>query len=677
MATKQATKQKADDKSPIINTDDPRWGGFGYEPSQQAREIVTRCYERYTELKTMRDGRFRYFNDMTLLELIDEASKRFNLYLRPQQDPEEWESRYVNPTIRNKTIAILARLASQRMKRFWFGVDNENKWKARIARVLDDAAAYKNADDQQFFFEMLTAIVTPKVISYEGFKAPQIKYYDIDGLDMSDPSNPNIKFTIKTKKDWNDVFSQIVPCEDFYPGNLRVHTVADQRMKDCGWESFMDKAEFDAEFSKYPNAQYVRNAAEMKQNPFFKEFLPGNLKDNQVWVFRYFKRPTNTPDQMVIMANGMLLTPEISPLPWNHKLKAKGLPFWDAGFEPYAADFYYDMPLAIKLLSDSDTTDDTMRMAINQLWLALNPPIITDDPENIEDKSLGPGVVYEVSNIDGTREMRLQGPNAQTANYLKMLASNMNLSSIDNISQGISGTANPTATEVDASQQAAMELLSLFLRFMEWAMIEKGTLRMSNQQQFYPLPLGSTDGKPEYRKFTVDNVPKILDGKTGSVKLTFVANKAALPPTPVLNPEQRIRLAENYGEDFDEIVVRQSPSNPQMEEVWVTAKFMRDFTAGCRIIPNSSVKISDISKKNSWTQFMNTIITAFPGLFDPKKLAGKTAEIYEQDAEELMLDQNQKPAGPQAPPGMEGLNAGLEQPNAQPTKPQLIPQTMR
>ena len=74
---------------------------------------------------------------------------------------------------------------------------------------------------------------------------------------------------------------------------------------------------------------------------------------------------------------------------------------------------------------------------------------------------------------------------------------------------------------------------------------------------------------------------------------------------------------------------------------------------------------------------MNTIITAFPGLFDPKKLAGKTAEIYEQDAEELMLDQNQKPAGPQAPPGMEGLNAGLEQPNAQPTKPQLIPQTMR
>lgn len=633
-----------------------------YLPNLRQQAILNKGWTRYTEMKDARDQKFRYFNDRGLIELINEAQERFNLYLRPRQDPEEWQTRYVNPITRNKVIAICARLASQRMKRSWFGRTEDNKWKARVCRVMDENAAYLNNEDMASFFRMLSAVVKGKVVVYEGYSAPVVEMYDITKYD---PATGDIQFNIKKLRNHNDVINQIVPLEDFYPGNLRARNIADPKMKDCGWGTAMDIADFQAEFYKYPNCKYVKSGGEARTMPQFKDYLPTSLKANQVFVWRYFKKPTNTPDTMVIMANGVLLTPEVSPLPYNHKTKSRGLPFWDAGLEPYDEEFFYCMPLPIKLKGDSDVSDAVIRMTIDLLYLALDAPILSQDAENIEDKTLGPGVVWDVTDVEGTKRMDIKGPNGDNFAMLKLLANNMNLGSIDDVQQGVSNQGNPTATEVDAAVEGASQLIELFKQFMEWGVREQGVLQMSNQLQFYPVPLGMENGKPKYRTLRVDNVPKVSDGKIGSVKLTFVGTKSELPPTPPLNPEQQQRLAEQWGEDFDQIVVRNSPRNKNLEEVWVTAAYLKDFDAGCTIVPNSSVKQSEAKKKSDEERYQQHVLTFYPDLVDRQKLLRVYNEINEHDPDEALLEQPQGAPGAQNDPLQAGLG-GAGQPEQVP-----------
>lgn len=662
---KQKTKQApGESKSPIINDSD-----IGQQPvvvapiSALARENRKRAYTRFTEMKSQRDQSFHWFNNRKLLDVIDECTKRFGIFLRPREGVEDWQTHYVGADTRNKIIAILARIASKRMKRSWYGENNDDKWKARVCRVLDEAAAYLNQDDKQIFFEMLSAFVKGTVVGYEGFMAPVVQYYDITSYD---PSTGEVKFDLKKKREWNDVFGQIIPLEDFYPGNMRVTEIngpIGRRMNDCCWETYMSWDEFQAEFSKYPNAKYVRPGGEAKEMPEFKDFCPPGLKPNGVHLLRYFKRPTNTPDCMYIQANGQPLTPDVSPLPWNHKKKGRGLPFWVGGGEPYDEEFFYRMPVPMKLKGDTDMKDSVMRMSIDQLWLALNKPTLSNDPEDIEDKGLYPGVVWEVTDPDGTKQMDMKGPDIQATNFVKLFSGNIDLSTVNNNSQGMADTSgNPTATEISAAQQGAMDIMNLLLTFKEWAEIEKGTLRMSNMQQFYPVPIGLDEntGKPKYREVRVDGVPKILDGKTGSVKITFVPSRSDLPPMPAMTPQQRATLAETYGGDFDQIVVKTNPANPNIEEVYMTADYIKDFSAGCRIVPNSSVKDSDALRRAQEDAYVDKIAAYFPDLVDRMKLFKQYNEVYDRDAEEIMVDQTQQK--PSAPPGMGGVADGLDMP---------------
>lgn len=654
-------KVKKEAESPVITSamqPSPKPAETGYLPSSAQQDIINKLWTRFVEMRDMRDQPFRFFNDRTLIEILDEAQERFNLYLRPREDPEEWQTRYVNPITRNKVIAICARLAGQRMKRSWFGTTEDNKWKARVCKVLDENAAYINNEDMAAFFRMLSAVVKGKVVVYEGYSSPIVEMYEITSYD---PATGDIKFKINKVRDHNDVINQIVPLEDFYPGNLRARSVNDPKMKDCGWGTRMSIEDFQAEFYKYPNCKYVKRGGEARTMPQYKNFLPTGLLDNEVFVWRYFKKPTNTPDTMGILANGVLMTPDVSPLPWNHKKKRRGLPFWDAGMEPYDEEFFYCMPMPIKLKGDSDVTDAVMRMQIDLLYLLLNPPILSEEAENIEDKRMGPGVVWDVTSVEGTKSLEMKGPAGDSFNMLKVLANNMNLSTIDNVQQGIGNQGNPTATEVDAAVEGASQLLDLFKQFMEWGSREQGVLQISNQLQFYPVPLGLDDNKkPKYRTLRVDNVPKIMDGKIGSVKLTFVSTKSDLPPTPPLSDEQRQRFVEQWGEDFDQIVCRQSPNNKNLEEVWMTAAYMKDFDAGCTIVPNSSVKQSEAMKRAMEERYQQHVLTFYPDLVDRSKLYRTYAEINEHDPDEVMLEQPANPQNGTVPSGLpQGLDSGL------------------
>lgn len=628
--------------------------------SDRKREIVKETYARYNEMKDARNKRHRYFNDRTLVELIDDSTKRFNLFQRPRSHAEDWQTTYVGAQTRNKVMAILARIAAQRMKRSYYGVPEDNKWKARICRAMDEWAAYKNGDDMQSFFEMLSAATKGTVVGYESYHAPMTKYYDVTGYE---PSTGEIKFEEKSRREFNDVFGEIVPLEEFYPGSLRtIHINGPKGMMDAGRERFVSHAEFQKMWGKYPDAHLVKPGGEARANPFFKEFIPGECAEDEVWIFEYYKRPGHTPDAMNIMANGILLTPEVSPLPWNHKTQERGLPFWVGGMEPYAEDFFYRMPIPIKLKGDQDGQDSVMRMSVDILHLFLNKPIITNDPEDIEEKTLAPGVVFEVDDpATGYREMNIGGPGQEAQNFLRIFANNISLSSVDNVTQGSAGS-EATATEIDAAQQGALELLTLFNSFMEWATVEKGQLRIANQIQFYPMAIGKEDdGAPKFRKLRVDNVPRILSGRNGSVCLYFVATKSSLPGGAVdLTDLQKSQLAEMYGDDFDEIVVKVDDNDPELEHVYVTAKFMRGFTAGVRAIANSSVKMSENYIRAHEKEFQTWAIANFGDMLDRGKMFRSFAESYDKDPDELLIDQSQMQGGAEAEQDPEMAALGID-----------------
>ena len=104
--------------------------------SAKERDIVERVKFRFQRIRGQRDKTFSLFNERSLRQYIDDCQKRFNSYIEPREDADDWTAKVFSPDTRNKTIAILAKLASQRTKVNFFGKEKDDKIRAKIIKAL-------------------------------------------------------------------------------------------------------------------------------------------------------------------------------------------------------------------------------------------------------------------------------------------------------------------------------------------------------------------------------------------------------------------------------------------------------------------------------------------------------------------------------------------------------------
>lgn len=646
-----------------------------YQPSDKEMEVISAIWTKWLRARAQREQQYRHFNDRSLREYVSDSVDRWNGYVPPRQDPAaDWGAKVFDNVTRNKVISIMAQVTAEQTKAEFFATldgDEGDRRAAELMKHLHDYTWYKNKDDEQQFYTVLEANVKGTAVGYEGYKLDRRTIKEIDNYN---PDTGEISFHESTIEDYNDVYGEIIPLLDFYPGNIFVRDM--QKQPYVIWRTVMDWDVFQAEFEHYDNAKNVLPASSMTMNQAAGEatqmtredrsmimnetYVSQNLLPNQVEVLRYFDKWN---DEFHITANNTLLTKTTSPLPWDHK----NYPFWKTVYEPFETAFFYGKSLPDKLKYDQDVLNSLYEMMLDQSYLSINPPILTQGVEGIRDEFLYPGRRIQVEDVTQTREMNISAPGNAHFQMIQMVKTNIDKSSYDNALSGLSGT-RITAFQVGIAKEQAQKILAVFLRTLEWGVRDKMDLRIKNILQFYRLPMKiakiAGEDKVQYRQIILQN-SILADGTKGKQVVNIVNGPGDLPTQQSLNDKELGHL--NRGEN--------------VALSYVTTEMLKSIDLTFRIIPNSSLQMSEALKRALELDYQQKANLLYGDLLNRDEAFREFNEAFDKDPMKMtnqgqsMMQPGQPGQPGQAPPSAPpGANPGAVPPGGiQPAQQGAVP----
>jgi len=196
--------------------------------------------------------------------------------------------------------------------------------------------------------------------------------------ELKDKGKPLTKKVMVTKYD-NPAIIHPSLFEIYIDPDARVLRGPAYEAKDICWEQLPSLDQFQNEFENSKDPYIIKENVKKVQNvqdtitsyttsqPFFQ--VPATISKNKVRLLRYWNKIT---DKYMIIANDILI--RNGPMPYNH-MGRKELPFalhkaFDWPHQLYGMGFP-------RMLESTQAEDETLRnMALNQLKLILNPPIV-------------------------------------------------------------------------------------------------------------------------------------------------------------------------------------------------------------------------------------------------------------------------------------------------------------
>jgi hypothetical protein len=611
-----------------------------YTPSDGEKEIINRVWTNFSSAKLMRQQTYRHFNDRSFETYVNDSMDRWNGYMEPRTDPAaDWGAKVFDPMTRNKTVGIIAQVTAERTKAEFFAQNTEDlndKQAARICKNFDDHAAYKNRDIVQQFMIALEASTKGTCVDYESYRMDKRTIKEITDYD---PTTGEVKYDEKEVTDWNDVYSDIIPLFDIYFGNVYERDV--QKQPYIVWRSVLNRSDLEKEFGSFRNFDKIQGGGDTTSDDMYKNWISDDIDDEEYEVIRYFDR---WEDEMDIVVNGVLITPLISPFPWNHKK----YPFAITVFERFDSSFIYGKSLPDKLKADQDTINVLWRMMLDQQYLSINKPIFTTSQDALKDTFIFPGRKVFVDSLDSAREFNISPPDASSFNMIKLIKDSMDRTSIDDATQGVSGS-NSTAFEVSVAKESAAKLLALFLFSLEDGMWQKINLRLKNQFQFYQMAevksLLSENEYNFYNELRRIVIPKttLADGTTGTQVISVVPDQASFPSQKVLDIRENKLAEQGQNTAF----------------TYVTVDWLNNLDVLVHIIPNSSIKMSEALTRALEVDFQTNVGKMYSDIANREEMFKEFAEVYGKDPQKLMNGQQAQPVNPDGSP----IEPGGVQPN--------------
>jgi len=558
--------------------------------SDERRDIASKTIARFYDLRTLRSQKFEFIRNRTPLEYFEDSVMRVSQFREKPAWKKWWQSNLASPTPRNKLIGILSKLAANYMMpttQIEGGVNLVNRKKEQVSNAILKDSLIKGREDRQFILEMYEAMAKGTVIGFEGWKRDRrIQRIVID----EDPETGEIKSKEEEIDKWNDVYGEIVPVEDIYFGDWFVNDVQD--MDDIAWRTILKEDNFKSEFGSYTDADLVipgnlTLTINEEKTIFYQR--SEDIKEDEIEIIRYFNQKT---DEYIMIANGIWINPMkddvVSPLPWNHKR----LPFWLAKFEILDSKFILGKSIADKMISDIDTEDKLFNNILDRLYMALKAPIVIQGTHtSLTETYLEPDNVIEMDEEGGkATRLDLGEPGTGSYNMLQILQARINQSSIDPEQLGASAGKAKTATEVSIEREGALQLVSLFVKLMEFGQRDKYNLRLYNMYQFYTLPSNKKDKRGRFKVIELRD-ELLSDGTIGTQEISFV-NKV------------------NQNEVEQE--AKETPGN--ISKIQITNAFLRDTKANIVITPKSSLATLESEAINKEVQFQKMVFALYPDL---------------------------------------------------------------
>lgn len=603
-----------------------------YKPSKKEKEVVDATFKKFRFSADIRDQRFNNFDGLNLVEYISESYRRTTTNVDIRPDSEDWQSVIHDPFTRNKVNAVLGKIISVLPIAEITPRGDEDIRKGIILTNLYEYS--EDVDDYEEFLAtyLYEAIVKGTAIAYEGHDKKVQKVRDIKGV------GDDITITEAEKKT-NKLFAQVVRLEDFYPSNVGVRRLKD--MPYCFWRTVVPLEQFRQDFAMFSKVEHVFGN-QMRQSgvvnyPYYLDYISQDVPLGSVEVIRYYNRDT---DEYVIIANGIWLNPimvkehtEISPIPFTHK----ELPFFDVKFELFETDFFYGKSLPDKLKNLQDVLNVLTNMLLDQSFLTIFPPILTNGFDSIEDDYLRPGRRTPVDTQglpinEAYMKLDMGTPSGWHQYILEYTRKVMEEASLDKVSSGQAGAGDrTTAQEIRVAAEGVSAMLGLFGRWIKYGLKRKALLRCKNILQFWTTkdnPMfegiegeGSTEEfKKAFNIVKSDNTV-MSDGKRGQKIIAMFADDQDMPTGKELQERAAITEAMN---------------NRKVEYVAINADYIRNIDFDVRLVVNNKTEGGKDVEKALQLEKVRIYLSFFPELVNKEELLAQTAEKMGDDPAKII-----------------------------------------
>jgi hypothetical protein len=615
---------------------------FNQDPEKEKR--WHQAWTTFLDYEIERNQNIRFLNkegvSRNILDYVRDSVDRMNEFNPMPAYKEDWQSNIFDPQTRNALIAILATMASTRaktdliLKPHSIFANTDLKEKKRVYGDLLDNANEHNNDSLEIIWEMYSAMSEGTYIGFEGWKKGkrEVPFVTDFNPDTGEKTTTNI-----TVNDFDDVYGERVPLEEFYPESIWVNNV--NKLKKCFRVRDLNKTQFLSLYGKYPNADKVEPANFFRNAGGFEWGISQSVPDDHYQVMEWYDA---SKSQMGVWSNGVELY--WGAMPWNHGR----LPFWNAIFEIIHPQFLYGKSFPDKMMSLQDTDNTLLNSMLDQVFLGLNKPIFVAGESSFDDGYFEPGRIYNVD--EGTT---VSTPNIGTIDQAAQVMRQNIVQSIEETgisaqARGVPTGGRKTKYEVQALQEGANKLAGLFQRLFEEALKDKYWLRMHNILQYYTFPSNTKSGKSKFKFIVLEN-RKLANNKTGTSMIQIIGSAN----DKLSQEELMAKQQEGETEPFN-------PLTAKKQIVVITTDYLkeREFDLEVEIVPNSSIKETQADITNKALNFYQ--ITNQDPNIDQLERTKRFAEAYGQPPE-VVKEAQAAPQG-QMDQLLQGL--GKKQPQA-------------
>jgi hypothetical protein len=607
-----------------------------YNPSDKEKESIKSVYDELESMRKLRNQRWKYFNDRSLKDFIDDSQLRLNGFVptRESQGKESWQSNFFHPVTRNKFKAMLAAVALD-IPQTKVVAQNERLGRdanrADIMKHLIKFSYDQDNKEEQIFFEAWETAEKGTVIVYDGYLKSKQKRKIIKSYD---PTTGEIETEEQEVETDNQCVNFIVPLTNLYIKDWTIFDI--QKQPSICWVERMGVDEFKTEFGKYRKVEYVKTSNQLtdknEQDVYFKEFWQEREKnDEPVEVIRYFNKGK---DEFKIIANGVLLFK--SPLILGKK--KKWYPFAKTVFEPFATDFFYGNSLPNTLMGEQDVINALFNMSIDKTYKSMVPSLlignINKDDFDLEDPNSTIDTKIYVQDITQVKEIPIKGVDQSDFKMIEMVSKGLDLSSVDSNQQGVT-RRGVTAREVVIANENAKKLKGILYMFLTSLWIQKIKLRIMNILVYYTQPKaekilgeGGENIIDKYKSFTVDNA-ELSDGSKGTLGIEMVANEKQLPS------QNEVDIQEE---------TQKKQSGEKYEKIYITSDYLDDWIYDIKVISDSIYQRESGMTQLKIEEKLRVLGVYFPEVLmgNKEKLAKDMLVAYEDDPDEYELAPKQQ-----------------------------------
>ena len=632
-----------------------------FKPSDKEKEVTQEVFRRFRAAADDRNRHFEYFDGLDLISYINDSVKRFNTNYDERDDIEDWQARIHDPFTRNKVLAVLGKVNSVLPIASFRGRGDEDVRKGLILTSIYEYAEDIDEYDELMTHILLEALVKGTAIGYEGVVRDERMVRNVKG------TGDSIKVT-EEKEVMTKLPGVLVPLEQFYPSSVGIRTIS--KMPYCFRRWTMPYSSFIEEWRAFKKASLVqpqRQHSTEEDKPYYLDYVSSDVQEGHVELVQYYNKDL---DMYVVLANGVWLNPistkggieVISPMPFNHKQ----LPFWEVKFD-FFGDFFYGKSLPDRLKSMQDVLNVLTNMLLDQSFLTIFPPLLTNGYDSVEEDYLRPGrrTPIDTQGLPISQafvKLDLGTPSGWHQYILEYTRKIMEESSLDSVSSGQAGVGGrTTAQEIRVAAEGVTSVLSIFGRNINSGMKRKAMLKAANALQFWTdsknpmirkiLGDGSeADFNKVFNTFKVNNTV-LTSGKRGTKVIELYGDKSDIPTKPELEARA---------------MVDTSAGGTNVEIMALPGEYIRNFLFDVELVPNPKKEISQDIEKSLQLEKVRVYMSFFPNQVNVNELAAATAEIMGDDPTKILNSEVFQP--PQPPP-----EAGQENPEASPalgTNPQ-------